>query len=383
MPSVKTSAKPQEFERFWQKNLSDYITAIAWFPVTEGSSKSSSKSGSNKSANQQAASFVASSAAGEVACYSSENATKGDELFLQTATDYSVDCLAISADGQFIAAGGQNGQVKIWRYSAQPELITTLENASTWVDRLAWNPKQNLLAFSLGRYVQVWDADCAEVVTTLNFENSSVLDITWHPDGDRLTVAGYQGIKVWSVADWDDDPYLVEIPSASTIIAWSPDGKYIASGNIDRTIAVIEWENPGLPWVMQGFSGKIRQLVWSDTALKRGAPLLASSTGQSIVVWEKHPDQQIGWEGKVLGQHDDRVQALQFQPGSSLLASAGQEGWVVLWQKNRIGQTLDGAPSGFSCLKWHPKGHQLAAGGQAGELVVWSKGMRGQGFGSK
>lgn len=368
--TAKSTAKSQEFTRLWQQTLSDYVTALAWVPE----------------ASPAANSLIASSAAGEVALYRADGAAPVNCILLQSATEQAIDCVAIAADGQFVAAGGQDGQVKIWRLEssqAEPQLIAALENAPAWVDKLTWNPKQNLLAFSLGRYVQVWDAAANQVVTTLNFEHSSVLDLTWHPDGDRLTVAGYQGIKVWSASDWDDDPYFVNIPSASTIVAWSPDGKYIASGNIDRTISVLEWENPSIPWLMRGFPGKIRQLVWSDTALKRGAPLLASSSSQSIVVWEKHADERVGWEGQVLGQHDDRIEAMHFQPGSSTLATAGADGWVVLWQKRRISQTLEGAPNGFSSLLWHPKGHQLAAGGAGGELVVWSKGMRGQGFGQK
>lgn len=373
MPSVKKE-KQASLQLLWQQTLADYLTCMVWFP--EGA------------ATVPPNSLVAASAAGEVACYSPDPAAKSASsncVMLQTATEQSIDCLAISQDGQFVAAGGQSGEVKIWQMQPnQPVLLATLENAPAWVDRMAWNPKQNLLAFSLGRYVQVWDAVVGEVVATLNFENSSVLDITWHPEGDRLTVAGYQGIKVWTVQDWDEDPYFVEIPSASSIIAWSPDGKYIASGNLDRTISVIEWENPTIPWVMRGFPGKIRQLAWTDTAQKRGAPILASSSSQSIVVWEKDPDERIGWNGRVLGEHDDRVQAMQFQPGTATLASAGAEGWIVIWQKAaRIGQTIEGAPQGFSCLAWHSKGRQLAAGGQAGELTVWANVVRGQGFGQK
>lgn len=373
MPGVKKE-KQTSLQLLWQQTLSDYMTGLVWFP--------------DGAAAVPPNSLLASSAAGEVVYYSPDSnakATSIHSLILQTATGQSVDCLAIAHDGQFVAAGGQSGAVKIWQIQPeQPVLLATLNNAPAWVDRMAWNPKQNLLAFSLGRYVQVWDAQSGEVAATLNFENSSVLDITWHPDGDRLTVAGYQGIKVWSVQDWDDDPEFVEIPSASAVVAWSPEGKYIASGNIDRTISVIEWENPTIPWVMRGFPGKIRQLVWSDTAQKRGAPLLASSSSQSIVIWEKDPDEQVGWVGRVLGEHDDRVQAMQFQPGTATLASAGADGWVVVWQKaTRIGQMVEGASQGFSCLAWHPKGQQLAAGGQSGELMIWASVVRGQGFGQK
>lgn len=361
----RVKAKVQEaFDLLWQQQLSDYVTAMVWFP------DQATLNG-----------LVVSSAAGEVSYYSPDGTAVG----LQPAGDESVDCLAISASGQFVATGGQDGRVRIWQIQIDGsfQAVATLENAPAWIDRLVWHPQRPLLAFSLGRYAQIWDAVAGEVVATLNFENSTVLDLTWHPNGDWLTVSGYQGVKIWSATDWDADPTVIEIPSASTLIAWSPDGKYMASGNIDRTISVLEWEKFSVPWLMRGFPGKIRQLVWSDTALKRGAPLLASSSSQSIVVWEKHPDDAIGWEGKVLGEHGDRVQAMQFQPGSATLATAGQDGWVVVWQKGRIAQSMEGAPDGFSSLVWHPKAQFLAAGGQQGEVIVWSRVVRGQGFGSK
>lgn len=357
MSSVKTAN--QILELRWQDSLEDYVTAIAWLPALAGAKTT----------------LVASSAAGEVWLYPDKNPVQ--RICLQESNGQSVDCLSISGDGQFLAAAGQNGQVKIWRFpSGDPELSTTLENAPAWVDRMAWSPTQNLLAFSISKYVQVWDATTGEIAATLNFESSSALDITWHPDGQRLTVSGYQGVKIWNSQDWDDDPYLLTIPSASLAIAWSPDGKYIASGNLDLTITVLEWDNPH-PWVMRGFSGKVRQLAWSKTR----SPMLACSSAESIVVWEKHSDVAIGWEGRVLEGHLAAIQSIQFQPDSLSLTSAAADGRICWWQKSeKMAQVLEGAPQGFSCLAWHPQGSLLAAGGQNGELLVWTKAVKGQGF---
>lgn len=47
-------------------------------------------------------------------------------------------------------------------------------------------------------------------------------------------------------------------------IAWSTDGKFIAEGNLDNTLTVVEWDCPAEPWVMRGFPGKVRQLAWSQ-----------------------------------------------------------------------------------------------------------------------
>ena len=351
----------------WQGTLSEYVTAVAWSP--DGKT------------------LAASSAAGEVVLWVSDALT-----ILQESTEQSVDCLAFSFDGQFLAAGGQDGRVKVWRLQPsslnpslkrESKLITTLENAPAWVDQLSWSPTSNQLAFSLGRYVQVWDAQAQEVVGTLNFEVSSVLGISWSPSGEHLAVCGDQGVKVWNAQDWYDDPYFLSLPTVSIAIAWSPDGKYLASGNLDSTLIVWEW---GFfdPWVMRGFPGKVRSLAWSEPVTPVGASVLATACVEAVVVWEMHPDKSVGWDGRVLETHDGVVQAIAFQPKTFLLASAADDGGVCLWHKaKQVAQVLQGAPDGFSCLAWHPQGHQLAAGGQNGELLIWSKSTRAQGFGRR
>jgi WD40 repeat protein len=257
-------------------------------------------------------------------------------------------------------------------------LVATVTSRA-WVDRMAWSPTQNLLAFSVGKYVQVWDSDSGEIVVTLNFDDSSVLGLTWHPDGKRLTVAGYQGIKIWTADDWDDDPYLVPIASASLAIAWSSDGKYIASGNMDQTVTVLEWGNAS-PWVMQGFPGKVRQVVWSHVGAQVGTPLLAAVSAEGIIVWERQVDQPDTWGNRLLLEHAGNVRSVQFQPNTQLLASVGVDDQVNLWfGANTLAQKLDGAPQGSTCLAWNPGGNQVAAGGEHGELYIWSPIQRGFG----
>ncbi|MBW4643638.1 MAG: DUF1513 domain-containing protein [Goleter apudmare HA4340-LM2] len=349
------ASKHKEFEEHHSGTLADYVTAIAWSP--NGNT------------------LAATSAAGEVVLWHNGNLTT-----LQTGNGKSVDCVAFSVDGQFLAVGGQEGQVKIWRGQ---ELIATLENAPAWVDKLAWSHTSNQLAFSLGRYVQVWDAQQREIVVTLNFDNSSVLGIDWRPDGQYLAIGGYQGVKIWDTQNWDEEPYFLSMPTVSVAMAWSPDGKFLASGNMDRSVTVLEWENSD-PWVMRGFPGKIRQLAWSEATTQLGAPILASSSVEGIVAWEKLENDSLGWEARILTNHVDVINAIAFAPNSFLLASAAADGWLCLWnQSQSVSQVLTGVSAGFSCLAWHPEGKFLAAGGEKGELLVWSKVTRGQGFGRK
>ncbi|MEA5462384.1 WD40 repeat domain-containing protein [Leptothoe sp. PORK10 BA2] len=344
-------------KRLWDTRLSDYVTAVAWSP--------------------NGTQLAASSGAGEVVLYTPAT---GESTCLQSSQGESVDALAISADGNFLAAGGQAGTVWVWQIDGDsPTLLTTLEHARTWIDRLQWHPHSPELAFSFGRYVQVWHAVEQTVVTTLDFEDSSVLDLAWNPQGTELSLGGNQSIKTWQSQDWDEDPVVKEVGGASVAVAWSPDGNYLASGNNDRSVLVWAKDQPA-PWRMHGFSGKVRQLAWSKSTV-RDAPLLASMSGEGVVVWTKAADPSKGWNPQVLDAHEGMVQAISFRPGTLLLASAAEDGCLYLWQKaRRLAQMLEGSSGGFSCLAWSEQGTMLAAGSSGGELWVWTETTKGKGF---
>jgi len=338
------SSQQREFTVISSEKLTDYITALAWLP--------------------QGKVLVATSAAGEVMLW--EN---GELISLQNSTGKSLDCAAFSADGKYLAVGGQDGQVKIWRGK---ELVTTLNKSPIWVERLAWNQTSNQLALSLGRCIQIWDVDKAESIVTLDFDSSSALCIDWRSDGKYLAVSGYKGVKIWHTQDWEEEPFIFSMPTVSVTMAWSGDGKYLASGNMDRTIAILDWEGTE-PWVIGGFPGKIRQLAWSNRPSQQEAPFFASSSVEGIVIWEKSLDPAIGWSARVLNNHVDIVRAIAFAPNSSLLASAGADGWLCLWNEaQEVSQILTGVSAGFSTLAWDNDGELIAAGGDKGELIIWS-----------
>ncbi len=366
MPSLKKVKKTTpgsrnrvaEQYRFSNKEVRDtlqeYVTALTYSPRGDF--------------------LAAASAAGELIIY-----RKQESIELQGLTDQSLDCLAFSPDGQYLAAGGQDGWVRVWSMVDQ-RVVITLDNSPRWIEHLDWSNDSCKLAFSNGRYVQVWDVVANQVITTLNFEESSVLGIAWHPVMDHLAIAGYQGVKIWDGRDWDEDPFHLNIPSATQAVSWSGDGKYLAAGNLDDTLVVLEWGQEN-PWIMRGFPGKVRSIAWSQKPDKQGVPLITCASAEGIIVWTKEPGVGTGWRGNVLEGHLEKVAIVDFQPTTLLLASGGADGQIYLWDRaKKLGQILLGGKFEFTCLTWHPQGDYLAAGTDQGEILIWSKSTQGQGF---
>ncbi|NJM57398.1 MAG: hypothetical protein HC857_08125 [Synechococcales cyanobacterium RU_4_20] len=127
-----------------QTQLGDYITALAWSPL-DG--------------------WLAGAAGnGVVQLIQGGECSVWEVSVLQAGQLYSIDAIGFSADGQWLAAGGQNGAIALWQiHQAGAEHFDTLECASTWIDCLAWHPTRIFWPFpreSLLRFGTLTMAGC-------------------------------------------------------------------------------------------------------------------------------------------------------------------------------------------------------------------------------
>lgn len=342
----------ERFDKLWRGHLEEYVTAIAWSPARSL--------------------LAVASAGGEVALWQER-----DWQFLQT-TGSAVRSLGFSADETILAVADEQG-VRLWEVATRAEFAAFKTPA---VEKLAWHPREQRLAFSSARQVYLWESrlwsgtrtGTESPNLTFDFTHSSVLDLAWHPQQEAIAIGGSGSVKVWSLEHPTAEPYTLAVPGASLALRWSGDGTYLASGNLDRTLSVLEWGKPP-PWLMQGFPGKVRQVAWSWGK----NPLLATAALEGIALWQRQGD---NWQSRVLEGHAGFVRAIAFQPRTQHLASAADDGRVCLWQQGKhLMQTLNGGETGCSCLAWSRDGTQVAVGGQSGEVSIWQRVVSKKGFG--
>jgi WD40 repeat protein len=345
-----------ELELAWRDRLSDLVTDLNYAP-TGGS-------------------WVASSAAGEVAW----NAGLTELVILKQADGLSIERARFSADGRWLAAGGQAGKLFIWNCEdpqIPPQLAQTID-IGTWIEHLVWHPHQSELAIASGKHVQIWTPLAATAITTWQFDRSSVFDLAWHPHGIELAVAGYKGIQIWTPPEPKAPPQSINVDTASINIAWATDGRYLAAGNLDRTLTISDRQHPEESWTLTGCPSKIRQLAW---LVGTETPCLAVASGMTIVLWHLSTDATT-WNGRLLEGHQSIISTLVAHPQTPKLASGGADGYTCIWtDTGEIEQILVGLDarnenrtlvSEFTSLSWCPNRPYLGTGDRIGELSIWS-----------
>jgi WD40 repeat protein len=151
-------------------------------------------------------------------------------------------------------------------------------------------------------------------------------------------------------------------------VAWSPDGKVIACGSQDNSVHF--WRlATGNDSEMSGYPSKPRALSWDAKS-----SLLATSGGEEVCVWDFAGKGPEGTRPRLLKGHGATVQELAFSPRRGMLASAAEDGGLLLWEPRSsaapsLAAMLD-RPA--SVLAWHPTEHRLAVACADGTVALFS-----------
>ncbi|MDQ2717952.1 MAG: HEAT repeat domain-containing protein, partial [Chloroflexota bacterium] len=181
---------------------------------------------------------------------------------------------AWSPDGKMIASAvngnGVGYDVQVWNVSTgqRVRILQTVPNANynDYIDTVAWSPDGKYIAASGGTIgVHVWYAATGHKV-------SSSLDdtgIAWSPDGRMIASFGSGNMIQVREATTGRVLYSFQMqkadPGYTEVLAWSPDGKYIAVG--DHDVRIFNATHGDLIYTYTGH-GKtsdvyIRSLSWS------------------------------------------------------------------------------------------------------------------------
>jgi WD40 repeat protein len=261
-----------------------------------------------------------------------------------------IKAVAFSPNGETLASGGHGlrGPIKLWDVS-KGKSTASLEGGESSVLALAFSPDGKTLASGHALTIKLWDVTTGDQRSSLEGHEAQINSVAFSPDGKLLASGsatnfglkekGRPVIKLWDLSTDKNVTSLEGHTSWVMCVAFSPSGKVLASGSADDTVHGGEGVATIKLWdvssgkntaTLTGHDARINSIAFSPD----GKTLASASNDKTIKLW----DIATGKNTVTLKRHTGSVKSLAFSPDGKILASAGDDKTIRLWNVTNLAE---------------------------------------------
>lgn len=335
-------------------------------------------------------------------CDIDTESTKKSELKHIITEHYTeVKSIALSPNGQNIASGHERS-LQVWDLATGKQKKPNIQmHYQQGIHPLVYSPDGKILAgynpFSLSIII-LWDTNSGMQITVFkgggkSSRSGGIVYHTGHlafsPDGKTIANSSKDNIvRLWDVKSIISDSLIGRIrrtifgnqlhdskghKDKVQVVAFSPNGRILASGSDDKTICLWNVRTRKLKTTLNytddiGSRAKLNSLEFSPDG-----KILASGNSAGVIdLWDaittEHKD-------TLINKNIRGYTFLAFSPDSRTLAS-GVANEITLWdmqtQQPKSTFTLEGAEGFVQSIKFSPDGRTLATGNADGTVLIWN-----------
>lgn len=331
-------------------------------------------------------------------------------------------CIRFSPDGRLLISKSQDGSVRLWRSDTWEPVAALEESSRPLHGGLAFHPHRPLLSTrgEDDQSIRLWQLDYnllfgdeippetrydseKELISAGELASSPELrepiedlqpdrlppaqkefppgltllyplqgfdkvisEIAWSPDGRILASSGAdQMIRLWDAQGGKLLQTLEGHTDWVSSVTWSPDGQTLASGSFDRTIRLWDVQSGKLCQTLEGHHNDVSSVTWAPD----GRTLASGARDQTICLWNT----QSGDLLHTLEGHRGPVYHVAWSPDGTMLASASFDKTIRLWdgQHGTECRQLKGHGGAITTVTWSPDGRTLASGAHDNTIRLW------------
>jgi WD40 repeat protein/transcriptional regulator with XRE-family HTH domain len=292
----------------------------------------------------------------------------------------SVRAVAFSPDGRFLASGCADGAIELWDVTGR-RVLADLAGHSGGVNTVAFAPDGGLLASgSSDRTVRLWDMSklttnlwgttSHQPLATLTGHTDVVLGVAFSLDGRTLASGGSdRTVRLWDTVSHQPRAVLTGPTDDVNAVAFTPDGTTVLGATGDGTVKLWDTASHRITATLAGHTDYVM-----DVAVNHQGNLLATASFDgSAALWDLN-------RATLRTQPFTEIWKTAFSPDSHILGTACGDGTVRLWDVARRQQlaVLTGHEGTVFGVAFSPDGRLLASAGVDGIVRLWDVAGRRQ-----
>jgi hypothetical protein len=289
-----------------------------------------------------------------------------------------------SPDGSRIASASKDGTAQVWHAATGQTLLTYRDHMSPVYD-MAWSPDGSHVASgSEDKTVQIWDATTGQRLLTYHNHTDPVRSVGWSPDGSRIASGSNGGVQVWDATTgqrlltYRGQQFFGDMET----VAWSPNGKYIASVTraTGGTVEVWDVTTGDSIFFHEIFLGSIawspdsKQIVLSASDFNEGEQSVWDITTGNKVLSLHGLTYSVAWSpnGKYIASGDEygTAQIWEAATGREVLIYHGQASSSAILVLGGASPSINTMPSTILALAWSRDSSRVASA-STHEVQVW------------